>query len=110
LSDLGKHGTPILAFSDKKPARLLADYLTSCNIDVRIGKGKPAVPEHDTADVNQESVDKRHDPNETSHYQIIVLNPDDVQQALKIAEDLDQKTYRNAQGLKMPDYLFGCKT
>ncbi|GAC26958.1 rhomboid family intramembrane serine protease GlpG [Brumicola pallidula] len=100
MSDLGKDSTPILAFSDKKPARLLADYLTSCNIDVRIGKGKPAVSGYDTADVDQESVDKLPDPIETSRYQIIVLNPNDVQEALKIAEDFvtnpNQAKYQQA--------------
>jgi GlpG protein len=100
LSDLGKDSTPILAFSDKKPARLLADYLTSCNIDVRIAKGKPAVSGYDTADVDQESVDKLPDPIETSRYQIMVLNPNDVQEALKIAEDFvtnpNQAKYQQA--------------
>ena len=100
MSDLGKDSTPILAFSDKKPARLLADYLTSCNIDVRIAKGKPAVSGYDTADVDQESVDKLPDPIETSRYQIMVLNPNDVQEALKIAEDFvtnpNQAKYQQA--------------
>jgi GlpG protein len=100
LSDLGKHGTPILAFADKKPARLLADYLTSCNIDVRIREGKPAVSQHDAVDVEQESADKGLDPIETSRYQIIVINPNDIQQALKIAEDFvtnpNQAKYQQA--------------
>jgi GlpG protein len=100
LSDLGKHGTPILAFSDKKPARLLADYLTSCNIEVRIGKGKPGVSEHDAAKANYDQVDKPLDPIEKSHYQIIVLDPNDVQRALKIAEDFvttpNQAKYQQA--------------
>lgn len=92
MSDLGTRGTPILAFSDKKPARLLADYLTSCNIEVQIVKGKPPVSEH-AAVQPSEVIEKR-------HYQIVVLNPNDVQKALKIADDFvtdpNQAKYQQA--------------
>lgn len=85
MSDLGKEGeptggqagTPILAFSDQKPARLLADYLISSSIEVRIVKGKPAAIDQDQASNISEKL----------HYQIVVLNPNDVPKALKIAED-----------------------
>jgi len=88
LSDFGKAGdqaegnvgTPILAFSDKKPARLLADYLISSNIDVRIVKGKPVAQEREHASNSSDAVEKL-------HYQIVVLDPNDVPKALKIAED-----------------------
>ena len=88
MSDLGKGegeiggnaGTAILAFSTKKPARLLADYLISSSINVRIVKGKAVAAEHD-ADENDDDV------SEKTHYQIVVIDPNDVPKALKIAED-----------------------
>lgn len=86
MSDLGETGstrspgTPILAFSDNKPARLLADYLRSLNIDVHIVKGE--------------------DANEALHYQIVVMNSHDVAKALRIAEDFvanpNQAKYQQA--------------
>lgn len=88
--DINKQATPILAFSDKKPARLLADYLTSLHIDVRIVKGKPAAVEHTE---NDEGIEKL-------HYQIVVIKPDDVAKALQIAEDFvsnpNQAKYQQA--------------
>jgi GlpG protein len=100
LSDLGKQGTPILAFSDKKPARLLADFITSSNIDVDIVEGRPTASELDTATVSQDKVDKQSDSIEKLHYQIVVLDPNDVQKALKIAEDFvtnpNQAKYQQA--------------
>ncbi len=84
MSDLekveGDAGTPILAFSDKKPARLLADYLISSSIVVRIVKGKPVAPEQELASNNYDAAEKQ-------HYQVVVLDPNDVPKALKIAED-----------------------
>lgn len=88
MSDLGKGedqtgekvGTPILAFSDKKPARLLANYLISASIDVHIVRGKPEAQEH-------EPVGNSYDTGEKLHYQIVVLDSNDVPKALKIAED-----------------------
>lgn len=89
----GKVGTPILAFSDKKPARLLADYLVSSHIDVHIVKGKPVATEHEFASNSS-------DVGEKLHYQIVVLNPNDVPNALKIAEDFvsnpNQAKYQQA--------------
>jgi GlpG protein len=100
LSDLGKQGTPILAFSDKKPARLLADFLTSSNIDALIVKGKAVVSEPDTAKIDHDEVDNQGELIGKSHYQIIVLDPNDVQKALKIAEDFvtnpNQAKYQQA--------------
>nr|WP_297348710.1 rhomboid family intramembrane serine protease GlpG [uncultured Glaciecola sp.] len=100
MSDLGKQGTPIVAFSDKKPARLLADFLTSSNIDALIVKGKAVVSESDTAKIDQDEVDNQGELIGKSHYQIIVLDPNDVQKALKIAEDFvtnpNQAKYQQA--------------
>ncbi|MGJ8674306.1 MAG: rhomboid family intramembrane serine protease GlpG [Pseudoalteromonas sp.] len=101
MSDLGKGGdqiggtvgTPILAFSDKKPARLLANYLISASIDVHIVKGKPEAQEH-------ELVSNSYDAGEKLHYQIVVLDSNDVPKALKIAEDFvsnpNQAKYQQA--------------
>ena len=102
MSDLGKQGTPILAFSDKKPARLLADFLTSSNIDVHIVKGKAPVSEPDTATptVGQDEVDKQDELGAKPHYQVVVVDPNNVQKALKIAEDFvtnpNQAKYQQA--------------
>jgi len=93
LSNQSHSGTPILAFSDKKPARLLADFLTSSNIDVRIIKGKPEAQENLDSQGSEGSIDKL-------HYQIVVLDPSDVPNALKIAEDFvanpNQAKYQQA--------------
>lgn len=89
----GEVGTPILAFSDEKPARLLADYLISSSIDVHIVKGKPDAQEYELASNSIDAGEKR-------HYQIVVLDPNDVPKALKIAEDFvsnpNQSKYQQA--------------
>jgi GlpG protein len=93
LSHTSGEGTPILAFSDKKPARLLADFLTSSNIDVRIVKGKPEVSANDDNAPSDDKVDNL-------HFQIVVINPNDVAKALVIAEDFvanpNQAKYQQA--------------
>jgi GlpG protein len=100
VNDLGKQGTPILAFADKKPARLLADFLTSSNINVRIVKGKSAASDTATATFSRDEIDEQSDSIEKLHYQIVVLDPNDVQKAVKIAEDFvtnpNQAKYQQA--------------
>jgi len=93
LSNTGNVGTPIVAFSDKKPARLLADFLTSSNVEVRIIKGKPHLSDDGA---NAPSEDKIED----LHFQVVVIDPNDVAKALVIAEDFvanpNQAKYQQA--------------
>jgi GlpG protein len=115
LSDRSETGTAILAFSDSKPAQLLADYLTTSNIEVQIVERKASVAEADhssnsdthdsehgspvySADTASTGVE--HDKNDKRHYQILVLRQQDVPKALRIAQDFvanpNQTKYQQA--------------
>ncbi len=111
MSDSSQTGTPILAFSDSKPAHLLADYLSTYNIEVRIVKGKPTVVEssddasHDGPETVENKAPKPSAQTQSAntdklHYQIVVLNHFDVSKALRIAEDFvanpNQAKYQQA--------------
>lgn len=102
MSHSSQTDTFIIAFSDSKHARLLADYLTSSNINVRIVEVQPSNSGNAAAAplVDGESNAGANVSADQLRYHIIALNEHDLPKASRIAEDFvcnpNQAKYQNA--------------